>query len=296
MQCEIAIEDVDIALEQAALTDDAGRYFLDPLSFNPSILIEGEEIRSRTALDDGDIISIGEYRLIFSHETDPPSEEAASAAETDDEISRDYQGDPQINGDPIVTGDSPQDRFAPPVRRFRSAEEIAEEIAAAKESGDSKSVQEGKYCLIAIAGPFEGELYDLREGENVIGSGSDCHIRLDRDKDGKRYGTVAASHASISFRDGEWVLEAHKSQHGTAHNGILLSEGQGAKIEESDEREIRHAPEGSVFRFAKRGRLDISPPSHFEPAVYRSGKFPVAMIVVVAVILLLIVVVILAYK
>jgi pSer/pThr/pTyr-binding forkhead associated (FHA) protein len=295
-QCEISIEDVDIALEQAVVVEEGNAYYLEPLSFNPPIMIEGEEIRSPTELDEGYVISIGLYRLIFSFETDPVSEEPSPALGGDESTADREVGNPHVESRPIVAGASPQDRFAPPVRRFRSAEEIAEETASTDDGGESKYTHEGTFCLVAIAGPFEGELYDLQEGNNVIGSGSGCDIRLDRDKEGHRYGTIAASHASVDFRGGDWLLKACKSRHGTAHNGRLLPEGETIILGEFDEIEIRHAPEGSVFRFAKRGRLDISPPSSFEPAVYAKSGVPIGVVLAAVVILLLIVMVVLAYK
>lgn len=59
---------------------------------------------------------------------------------------------------------------------------------------------------------LEDRALPLREGENVLGRGTECSVRVDRD-------TVSRRHARILVADGEAVLEDLESKNGTFLGG-----------------------------------------------------------------------------
>jgi hypothetical protein len=65
--------------------------------------------------------------------------------------------------------------------------------------------------LVAMDGQQKGEDFRLREGKNTLGSAQDADIAL-RDQ------SVSAKHASISYRDGTFVITDLDSTNGTFLN------------------------------------------------------------------------------
>lgn len=66
--------------------------------------------------------------------------------------------------------------------------------------------------LVAMNGPQKGEDFRLREGQNIIGSGSGLEITLLHDL------AISSKHASIRYRDGVFSLTDLDSTNGTYLN------------------------------------------------------------------------------
>jgi hypothetical protein len=65
--------------------------------------------------------------------------------------------------------------------------------------------------LVALNGVQKGEDFRLREGKNGVGSGTGSEVIL-------RDSTVSANHASISYKDGRFVITDLDSTNGTYLN------------------------------------------------------------------------------
>ena len=65
--------------------------------------------------------------------------------------------------------------------------------------------------LVALTGDQKGEDFRLHEGQNVIGTSTDCQITL-------RNPTVTARHASLRYQDGKFFLTDLDSTNGTYLN------------------------------------------------------------------------------
>lgn len=65
--------------------------------------------------------------------------------------------------------------------------------------------------LVVTQGPQKGEDFRLREGKNNLGKGADCEICL-QDQ------AVSGKHASLSYKDGKFVLTDLDSTNGTYVN------------------------------------------------------------------------------
>jgi signal transduction histidine kinase/pSer/pThr/pTyr-binding forkhead associated (FHA) protein len=72
-----------------------------------------------------------------------------------------------------------------------------------------------------IQGPDKGRVYELIDGENIIGR-SECKVDLGD-------GTVSRRHCRLIPRDGRWTLEDLGSANGTYLNGVKLRMGQAVK-------------------------------------------------------------------
>ena len=84
-------------------------------------------------------------------------------------------------------------------------------------SGEVVDDEEGKSA--ESASPFRlargGRAFPLREGENVVGRGTDANVRID-------HPSVSRRHARVVVRGGRAVLEDLQSRHGTFVGGRRL--------------------------------------------------------------------------
>ncbi len=62
-------------------------------------------------------------------------------------------------------------------------------------------------------------------GKNKIGSNQNCEILINDS-------SISGEHATILFREGEFLIKDHFSTNGTKINGSIIDEG---KLKESDE-------------------------------------------------------------
>jgi hypothetical protein len=83
--------------------------------------------------------------------------------------------------------------------------------------------------LVAMDGAQKGEDFRLREGKNVLGSAEGSEVTL-RDQ------SISSKHASISYRDGKFVITDLDSTNGTFLNGEAESV---ARVELKDNDSIR---------------------------------------------------------
>jgi pSer/pThr/pTyr-binding forkhead associated (FHA) protein len=61
--------------------------------------------------------------------------------------------------------------------------------------------------LVGVDGPFEGRLFGIFDGENTIGRGGQCRVRLS--KDDRR---ISREHAKVIHRDGIFVVQSLKEK------------------------------------------------------------------------------------
>lgn len=92
--------------------------------------------------------------------------------------------------------------------------------------------------LVGVDGPIEGELFGIRDGENNIGRGANCHVTLPN-KDRR----VSREHAKVIHREGIFVIQPIKEQAITMVNGEPT--GAGAEIQHGDSVTLGD----STFRF-----------------------------------------------
>ena len=69
--------------------------------------------------------------------------------------------------------------------------------------------------LQVIQGPDKGRVFELREGENIVGRRSQT-VRLTD-------GTISREHSRLRQQNGQWMLEDLGSANGTQVNGVTLS-------------------------------------------------------------------------
>jgi hypothetical protein len=83
---------------------------------------------------------------------------------------------------------------------------------------DRRQIETAGIALLAVAGPHTGQEFSLETLPARLGRGGDVDLRLDRDLG------VSRQHAEIYRADGALHLRDLSSTHGTAVNGVAVSD------------------------------------------------------------------------
>jgi two-component system cell cycle response regulator len=91
---------------------------------------------------------------------------------------------------------------------------VITDIKAALESAD-KEAAEKPACLLVVGGDLNGTLFDLIDGETVVGRNPDCSIPLD-------FNGISRKHFHICNNNGECSVEDLGSSNGTFKNNTKI--------------------------------------------------------------------------
>jgi pSer/pThr/pTyr-binding forkhead associated (FHA) protein len=272
LSCDVAIDDLDVALRQIEISKLDNGYTAEPLSLNMSLSLNGNPIKGRRPISDGDYLEIGRYSVKFFKDADPDDiiskTDDAEDSKSAERLERDSSGIDALLAmpgvtiesddahDPIVAADSPDARWEPPVRKFQSADELAERIAR----GDVSSMPDrASLYLFGLIGPQEGRLIELAVGTSTLKCSSTGEVSLQQVQK-RQSGQVAVE---VKSADEAYLVGGRKPS--IRRNGKSVSDGSRAALEISDEILLETRAGYSIFRIAGQGRVDVSPPTHYVP-------------------------------
>jgi pSer/pThr/pTyr-binding forkhead associated (FHA) protein len=229
--------DVSVSRHHATILRQAGRYSIQDQGTPTGTVVNGQRV-SHQVLQDGDEVQLGSVRMVFYENAtagplrrpvDAPRSPVAPMPPTAPNVCAFCGGvkDPVTGGCDCSVGEpvgGMSDLFAPAASVWSA------------EPGAGALTGTGARRLVAVAGPYAGQLFEIPPSGGSIGREPGREVALTADA------TTSRRHASLAPENGGLVLRDEGSSNGTFVNGQRIQEHL---LQPGDEVRIG----ASIFRF-----------------------------------------------
>lgn len=217
------------------------RHLSEGLGSSSETTINEKMLTSKTKLNNGDRIRIGNHTLIFRMylaEDDIAMDEKTKVVRKAQET-KSYNTEQQ--------------------KRDKS---VAEEgVTPLKNPKTTVMMRSTPYYLLSIYGPYFGKKFKLRFGRNRIGRDKALNdIIISLDTKGELDTSISRRHATIFFKQGQFFISDKRSSTRTNVNRIKLTESDEIPLNPKDEIEIISDKTSTIFRLVEEGDWHFSHP------------------------------------
>ena len=259
---DLVLTDKKVSLHHLQIEKDENDYYVMDKDSAFGSFINGMKIDSRTLLKSGDVISIGEFSLVFEDQ------------------SREKNGEAKPDNNEI---DAVEDDAPSPESGEDNGEAVEETVVAetkVDEDEDSspakdKPVIQGEmpHFLVGIYGPYTGKKFQLNSGVTKIGRDRSLNdIVIRENGKGETDSSISRRHATITKENGDFYIYDKRSKTRTYVNREKLDEKAVLKLEMNDEIEIVSDQKSTIFRFVEDGMWDYSEPRRAGTWWIRNGS------------------------
>lgn len=220
--------DPDVAEKHAAIVAQGQRYFIEDSGSYYGTHLNGQKITKREILQDGDLIEIGKTKFTYRDKATanltPRSQSHSSVQIPTSSHVCPFCGAPKdANGncDCSVASAPSQPQAAPDMGQTvqqQMTQPMAPPSSVQQQTMQTNGASGPK--LTAIAGPFAGQVFPLKQGETLIGRESTKDVPLHMDN------SVSRNHARIAEEVTCYVLYDTGSTNGTYVNGTKITRHQ----------------------------------------------------------------------
>ena len=242
----IRLTERNVSRRHARLVQSDGKIFVEDVEARYGLKKNGKKV-DRSEFSEGDVISIGDYRLTLR-----PQKSTKKTPETNEanaEISPDLTEERSAVGDesgPVSQQDGASTKSKPskPTKPSKPSSAPSADSASA---GNTEIIQTDPAKIVVISSNFAGQEFPLDNQEMVIGRGEDCDIIVD-------HRSVSSKHAKI-VREG---TDEYKIVDLNSSNGVKVSgeEYKSVHLERGDVVELGHVK----FRFVEPGENYVFTP------------------------------------
>ncbi len=241
-QNDLVLEDKRVSMTHVKLTRIDNAFFVQDMKSAFGTLLNGAKLSKRQPLNNGDQIKIGEHEILFDNPLD-------YIGQSSPEIT--HAAAESAAGEGSATGEITVD--ASPVTMNESSQSYEQSIGGAGETAP--------YYLLAIYGPYRGKKFRLRYGETRIGRDNKLNdIVIRENKRGEIDPSISRRHATVQYRDGQFVVSDKRSKTRTFVNQIEIPETGETVLQPGDEIEIVSDQQSTIFRFAEEQSASFAPP------------------------------------
>ncbi len=227
-------------------------YFLEPADGATNVLVNGKEVSAPTKIKTGDVIEIGSHQLLFENEIhDAIAKQSDALREGGDVPTKAKEKSaPEANEDANDEFDEMTDE---------EINQLSIEKPELINDYDAKKTE--PHFLVAIHGPYLGNIYQLNEVTTKIGRDNLLNdIIIDRTPDGKTDTSISRRHATIVHSEGYYYILDKRSKTRTRVNKRKLNEDEVFQLYPNDEIEIVSDRESTIFRFCPKSKLNFARP------------------------------------
>lgn len=130
----------------------------------------------------------------------------------------------------------------------------------------SVTEKETNYYLLGINGYYLGRKFRIRKSRTRIGRDQKLNdIVIRKNTKGDLDQSVSRRHATINFKNNDYLISDKRSKTRTRLNRHILTEGEEIRIQPSDEVEIISDRKNHIFRFVKEGDWNFDYPQKAGP-------------------------------
>jgi pSer/pThr/pTyr-binding forkhead associated (FHA) protein/outer membrane protein assembly factor BamB len=260
---DLVLLDEKIVEDHLFIEKQQDGYYVEDLGSPLGTAVNETKINSKTKLDDGDRIKIGNHTLIFrSVEFQRISEPAPSTqgkgSEKEPELEKATPS--KVETEPPELEKTLTIQQTVPAKEKQKVEN--EVVEKTPDLGKTVFVAPAKpHYLLAIYGPYFGKKFKLKFDRTRIGRDkelNDIIISLDNKKELDT--SISRRHATVFVKQGQFFVSDKRSQTRTCVNRKKLSESDEVPINPRDEIEIVSDKTSTIFRFVEEGDWDFSPP------------------------------------
>jgi pSer/pThr/pTyr-binding forkhead associated (FHA) protein len=244
----IRLTERNVSRKHAKLVRSNGSVLIEDLGSFNGVKVNGDKIEGKLAVEEGDLIEIGDYDLaIESEETDPPK---AKREERDDGRAKTVPSGGPVSGrattEPGGFRDGgPNDPDGPP--RSQATAVIQREASSVPAGPVRDLAPSERPKLVILSGPQSGDEHVIEQSELRIGrTGEDNDLAID-------HRSISRNHAKLVLdADGGWRVLDLQSANGLRVNGEDYAD---APLATGDELELGHVK----LRFIGPGEDDKTP-------------------------------------
>jgi pSer/pThr/pTyr-binding forkhead associated (FHA) protein len=286
---DIVIKDPKVSMLHLQFEREGNSYYVRDLRSATGTFLNGERVETRAKVNDGDIIEVGEHRILFQNTptSEPVPQIPSRVPETQafpEDLAADSNGDQNGRSETISelaearqhsvealiesdvessesrAGSTPQTSTVPdPFDLFFSAPDSEDLDQTPKTS--ARETKRTQYYLLAIYGPYLGKRYPLNFGETKIGRDTALNdIVVRENEQGEIDTSISRRHATITYRDGDYYLTDKRSKTRTYVNQREVTPEDEVRLRPGDEIEIVSDQKSSIFRFVPEGDWDFRTP------------------------------------
>jgi pSer/pThr/pTyr-binding forkhead associated (FHA) protein len=272
---DLVLADNSVATRHLKIECADGNYYLEKGQTEVEMIINGRPLMKRMQMVQGDEIAIGDLRLLFISHTTEPVPVGGDDMEVIDEhyldkkfVSKPFAANSHdeviIGSEPAVSEDL-SDEASEGASDFYELEDFSDEATPSQPVAEPPTRPPGDvlkgHHLLAIYGPYMGKKFPLKATDTRIGrdnSLNDIVIRVN--EKGALDPSISRRHATISCRDGRFVISDKRSKTRSYVNQVKLNPDDELPIEEGDEIEIVSDQKSTIFRFSSTAESDLAAP------------------------------------
>lgn len=230
----IRLTERNVSRQHARLVRQNGALYVEDVKARYGIKKNGQKIDDRTQFQEGDVVSIGDYRLTLR-----PEQAAEARAQAGGDAAAEISSDLQNQATQVT---KIEDVEGAPDQQASSASQGAE----ARRS-ETEVLKADPAKLVVVSSNFAGQEFPLDRDEMVIGRGDDCNIIID-------HRSVSNTHAKV-VREGPAV---YKIVDLNSRNGVKIDgeEYKSVHLERGDVVTLGHVK----FRFVEPGENYVFSP------------------------------------
>ncbi|MEM6730908.1 MAG: FHA domain-containing protein, partial [Myxococcota bacterium] len=271
----IRLNERNVSRHHARIRRDNGQVVAEDLDSYNGVFINGDRVRQRQDLHEGDILRVGDFQLELrgeglSRRTEETTVRAGppETAEITRPSIRIDEGAPRDGTmrDPTDYDDEEEGRSEP------TAIIRADQVQGDPDRSDSQAmVSESRARLLCVSTQFAGREFEIEREEAVIGRTDDNDIAVD-------HRSVSRHHAKIMFTGKAFRIIDMKSANGTLVNGEEYAqiELKAGDLIELGHVKFRFVPPGGHYAFSAEELSAISASSHANPQAPVEELAPVA--------------------
>ncbi|NOZ60982.1 MAG: FHA domain-containing protein, partial [Calditrichaeota bacterium] len=251
---DLILADIGVREHHFAIYKKNSHYFLEPLDGVTTTTLNGKNVIASTQIKSGDVIEVGAHKLLFENELhEAHSVETADTVGYDDDLAESE-----------VETETPEKDVAtakPKKEIVNKIDEMAAEEQPKKPAVETEEESSEPHFLIAIYGPYLGNVYQLNTVTTKIGRDRLLNdIVIDRTPSGKIDASISRRHATIVHSEGCYYILDKRSKTRTRINGKELIPDQVLQLYPNDEVEIVSDRKSTILRFCPKNRMNFSRP------------------------------------
>ena len=244
----VRLEEKNVSRKHGRLVREEGHYYVEDLGSFTGIRVNGEKIKGKLLVKEGDLIQISEYDLML--QAGPDEKPAGSLGEDEDEatlVRKDGDAHAEETTDPARAAADAEKRKMADTATIRLSDLKPSEV----ETPQQEVPPEKRPRLVGISGTWRGKEFTLDKSPIRIGRSGDNDVEIE-------HPSISRRHFKLHLAsDGTWKVLDAESRNGVRVNGEPYAQ---IGLKHGDVMEIGHLR----FAFAEPGR-PFKMPSEFAP-------------------------------
>lgn len=269
-QNDFVIHDKNVAIKHLKIECIQNSWYVEDLNTQSGTSLNGKPMLNKEQIVQGDEIAIGQHYLILENLADDNLDDPESSFNmSDDGTKIDIIGEDdfdEIYKKPVENFEPTEQNFemsSPDTSEFYQFQDLEPATETIENNVNQQTTSNGisHFSLLVIYGPYVGNKYPLKYGENKIGRDNTLNdIVIRNDESGILDPSISRRHATVNYKNGKFYVSDKRSKTRTFVNQVKLGDAEDCSANEGDEIEIVSDQKSTIFRIVHNDHENLKTP------------------------------------